>query len=90
MSERERQISYGITYMWTLKYDTYELIQEIEADSQTKRADYVITKRGRVEEAYRLGAGDQHMQTIRLIYRIDKKRSYCVAQGTIFIICDKQ
>ena len=34
-SERERQISYDITYMWNLKYDTNELIYETKADSQT-------------------------------------------------------
>ena len=34
-SERERQISYDITYVWTLKYDTNELIYETETDSQT-------------------------------------------------------
>ena len=32
---RQRQIPYGITYMWNLKYDTNELIYKIEADSQT-------------------------------------------------------
>ena len=32
MSERERQISYGITYMWTLKYDTDKLIYESETE----------------------------------------------------------
>ena len=32
-SERERQISYDITYMWNLKYDTDELIYETETDS---------------------------------------------------------
>ena len=34
-SERERQISYDITYMWNLKYDTNEPIYEQETDSQT-------------------------------------------------------
>ena len=34
-SDRERQISYDITYMWNLKYDTNELIQETETGSQT-------------------------------------------------------
>ena len=34
-SERERQISYDITYMWNLKYDTNELIYETENNSQT-------------------------------------------------------
>ena len=34
-SERERQISYDITYMWNLKYGTNELIYKTETDSQT-------------------------------------------------------
>ena len=33
-SERERQISYDITYMWNLKYDTNDLIYKTEIDSQ--------------------------------------------------------
>ena len=32
-SERERQIPYDNTYMWNLKYDTNELINETETDS---------------------------------------------------------
>ena len=35
MSEREWQISYGIAYMWNLKYDTNELIYKTEIDAQT-------------------------------------------------------
>ena len=34
-SEKERQIPYDITYMWTLKYDPNKLIYETEIDSQT-------------------------------------------------------
>ena len=34
-SDRKRQISYDLTYMWNLKYDTNELIYETETDSQT-------------------------------------------------------
>ena len=34
-SERERQISYDITYMWNIKYDTNEHIYESETHSQT-------------------------------------------------------
>ena len=34
-SERERQMSYDITYMWTLNCDTNELICETEIESQT-------------------------------------------------------
>ena len=33
-TERERQISYDITYMWNLKYDTNELIYKTETDWQ--------------------------------------------------------
>ena len=32
-SERERQISYNIIYMWNLKYDTNKLIYQTETDS---------------------------------------------------------
>ena len=34
-SERERRISYDITYMWNVKYDTDEPIYETETHSQT-------------------------------------------------------
>ena len=37
-------MSYDITYVWNLKYDTKELIYETEADSQTH------STRGRVRE----------------------------------------
>ena len=34
-SDRGRQISYDIAYMWNLKCDTNELIYKTEIDSQT-------------------------------------------------------
>ena len=34
-SERERQITYDITYMWNLKYSTHETIYKTETDSQS-------------------------------------------------------
>ena len=34
-SQRERQVSYNITYMWNLKYGTNEPIYRIETDLQT-------------------------------------------------------
>ena len=34
-SDRERQISYDITYMWNLKNNTDEFIYKTETDSQT-------------------------------------------------------
>ena len=47
-SDRERQISYEITYMWNLKYDTNELIHETETDSQIQRTDLWLPRgRGR-------------------------------------------
>ena len=33
-SERERQISYDITYMWNLKYNTNQHVYETKKDSQ--------------------------------------------------------
>ena len=38
-SERKRQILYAITYMWNLKYDTNELINKTETDSQTEETN---------------------------------------------------
>ena len=35
-SERDRQISYDIAYMWNLKYDTNEHPNEIETDTNTE------------------------------------------------------
>ena len=39
-SERERQITYDITYMWNIKYDTNEPIYETETESGTQRIDW--------------------------------------------------
>ena len=36
-SDRERQISYDIAYMWNLKYDTNELIYKTETDIKKKK-----------------------------------------------------
>ena len=37
--ERKRQIPYGITYMWNLKYGTNERFYRIETDSQAWRTN---------------------------------------------------
>ena len=42
--DRERQISYDITYMWNLKYDTNELIYKTETDSQTWKTNLWLPK----------------------------------------------
>ena len=36
---RKRQLPYDITYTWNLKYDTNELINKTETDSQTYKTD---------------------------------------------------
>ena len=38
-SEKGRQIPYGITYVWNLKYDADELTYETETDAQIDRTD---------------------------------------------------
>ena len=59
-SERERQISYDITYMWDLKYGTNELIYKTETDSRTERADMWLPRGRWVEggRTRRLGLAD--------------------------------
>ena len=42
-SDRERQISYDIAYMWNLKYDTNKIIYKTETDRHRKQ----VTKRER-------------------------------------------
>ena len=39
VSQKEKDKSYDITYMWNLKYGTDEPIYRIETDSQTRRTD---------------------------------------------------
>ena len=44
-SDRERQISYDITYTWNLKEnDTYELIYKTETKSQTLKTNLWLPK----------------------------------------------
>ena len=42
--DRERQFSYNITYIWTLKKDINELIYKIEIDSQTQTTNLWLLK----------------------------------------------
>ena len=51
-SERERQIPYGITYMWNLKYDTNEHIYKTETDSQTQRTDLWLPRVRKIGEGW--------------------------------------
>ena len=45
-SERERQIPYGVTYMWNLKYDTNQLIYKTETDSDIENKRMVTKGKG--------------------------------------------
>ena len=45
VSEKEKEILNDITCVWNLKYDTEELIQELEKDSQSHGTDLQLTKR---------------------------------------------
>ena len=65
ISQKEKDKYHDITYMWNLKYDTNELIYEI--DSQIYREQTC----GCQGEGWGLGVWDQQMQTI--IYRMDKQ-----------------
>ena len=40
----QRQISYDITYMWNLKYDTNFFIYKTEIDSQTQKKIHIAIK----------------------------------------------
>ena len=43
-SDTEREISYDITCMWNLKYDTNELTYKTETDSQTYETNLWLPK----------------------------------------------
>ena len=43
-SDRERRISYDITYMWNPKNDTNDLIYKTETDSQTSKRNLWLPK----------------------------------------------
>ena len=47
VSQRERQISYDITYMWNLKYDTNELIYKTDTDSDIENKPVVTNEERR-------------------------------------------
>ena len=75
-SDRERQMSYDITYMW----NPNELIHKTEIDSHTQETHLWLPNGDRGEINQEIG--DQQIQTT--IYKTDNKRSYCITQGTIF------
>ena len=86
-SEKERQISYAMTYMWNLKCDTNEPIHKTETDSQTSRTDFWLPRGscsgGGVEWEF-------GVSRCKLLYRKQiSNKVLCVAQGAIFNILRK-
>ena len=57
VNQTERQMSYDITYMWNLKYDTNEPIYEAETDSQTQKTNLWLP-RGKGGGRDKLGVWD--------------------------------
>ena len=44
-SEREKKISYDITYRWNLSIHTNELLYKTETDSQASKTNFCLSKR---------------------------------------------
>ena len=82
-SERERQIPYGITYMWNINYDTNELTYETEKDSHTQRTDLWLQGGGTD-----LGVWGSQMQTV--MYITNKQQTPTVQHRALYsIFCNK-
>ena len=64
-SERERQIPYDITYMWTLKYGANESIYTTEADSDMQNR-LVVAKRERGGRGMDWGFGVSRCKLLHL------------------------
>ena len=55
VSQKKKDITYDITCMWNLKYDTNEHIYETETDSQIQKTDLWLPRGWGVEEG-RIGS----------------------------------
>ena len=77
----ERQIPHDTTYMWKLKHDTNGPSHKAETDSQTEQAHG--WGRGGLGEGWRARSGLADVRSY--IRNRSTMRSYCIAQGTIFL-----
>ena len=68
--------------MWKLKYDTNELIYEIETDSQTQRKKKLMVIKGWGRD--KLGVSDQQIQTT--IYKKDKQQVPIVQHKGLYLV----
>ena len=73
--------------MWTLKYDTNELIYEIETDSQTWRTDLWLLRGGETRRKDELGVWGQQIQSAT--YSVDKQQGSTGQHRELYSIsCD--
>ena len=77
-AEREKEVSYDVTFMGNLKYDINELIYKTETDSKTSRLGVTKGDGGREK----LGIWDYQIHTT--MYKRDEQGP--TAQGTILSI----
>ena len=86
-SERKRQISCDIIYMWNLKYDTNEHICKREIESQTENRLVVFKGEG-LEEGMELEVGVSRHKLLHIKWINNKVLLY--STGKIYSIpCNK-
>ena len=86
VSQKEiRRITYDITYMWDLQYDTNEHIYETKTSSQIQRTDLWLPW-GRIVAEGKFG-----ISRCKLLYiRMDKQQGPTVQHRELYLIsCDK-
>lgn len=84
MPSESQKVPYDITYMWNLDYDTNELMQELEANSQREKICDCQKEGG--ED----GPGVWHQQMQSITHSAAQTRPYCTETGAASVPCDKQ
>ena len=80
INKKERQAPQDTTYVWNLKYDTNDLINETEIDREQTCGCQRKEGWGRNG----VGFGDQQMQTD--MYRMDKQQGLVVQHRELYLI----
>ena len=82
VKQKERQIPYDITYMWNLRYDRRSYLQNRNRLTDIENRLVVAKGGGGMEWEF----GISRCKLVYIEWINNNKRSYCVAQGTIFNI----
>ena len=82
--KKKRQIQCNITYMQNLKYDTNELIDKTETDSQDTDKELTVTKGKKAWGRHKLGVWDQQIQNT--MYKTDKQQGATVQYREVYLI----